>query len=120
MTCRRHAKGAPEAAPSTAHSYQLLLSWIFLGELHLGALELLRHLGYVIIVHFCGHCFAPLVEGPFPVRGRQFQTSSLLIQVTEVVLDGRIRPHMLGGLYQLVFRQLILSQSEVGPSERIE
>ena len=52
--------------------------------------------------------------------GSQLQASRFLIEIAEMLLDSRVSAHVLRGLGEIVFRQVVLTQLEIGPAERIE
>ncbi len=62
----------------------------------------------------------PLGERALPVGGGQLQASGFLVQITQVVVDGRIGIDFLRSLQQVLFRQFKFSQAKVSPAEGIK
>src|ERR1019366_10252716 len=98
----------------------LLLRALFLGQLHLGGIELLLHPRHIRRIDFGGNGAVPLGERSLPIARGQLEASGLLVQIAEVVVDGGIGIDFLRSLQQIFFRQFIFSQPEISPADGIE
>ena len=59
-------------------------------------------------------------SGALPECRGLLKASSFLIEVAKVRLHCRIGSDLLGGAAQILFRQIVVTQAEVDPAERIE
>ena len=93
---------------------------LLLGELHLGLIQLLLHLGHVGSFHLGGNGSLPLLQRALPLGHGELQPVRLFIHVAQVLVHRRIVVEAVYGLAQFGFRHVVLAHLEVNPAERIQ